>query len=774
MKRNIYSLLICALAGFTANAQVPTISQVRASSLNGTVTATGVVSSGSSLGNNIRYFQDATGGLVAYGGSYNNVNVGDSITVTGPLVEFSGLLEIGSGGTAPGVVVNHGPAVIPVTPLTIAMSAINESKEAMLVRLDNVRFQETGTFANNTNYTLVNVANPSQTIQFRGNTPVAGQAIPTGALTVVALVSQFNTNYQLIVRNISDITAYVAPVREIDVLVNGNHVTSGGSVNLLGAMTFPVAIENQGSTALTVSNIAFSGTNAAAFSANMSSTTVPAYGTQIVNVTFAPTANGTHTAAMTITNDDADESNYVINITAGGADGLMSEPSANASGLTFSNVKAYTLSGSFAAGTNASKYIVLWKEGAAVTEVPVDGTSYQRGDIIGGAKVAYIGPSTTFTPRGIRANQTYHFAVFALNGQGGNENYLTTAPATGSVTSTGAAAGTYYNGITPSDNNFISSLTGLISQRQMITYYNYRQTFMQEFDLKDTTNGRSYAECRYSGYRTAFEGNFDWTTHDFSREHVYAHSWMPGNPFNGNNNEQRPYNDQHNLFPVKYLEVNSSRSNFPFGEVVTPNQSFMGSKRGTNANGRVVFEPQDDVKGDVARALFYQAVAYNYYNGSNSPWGLPDYISFVLPYGQDIDVLLDWHYNDLPDSYEIARHEYVASVQNNRNPFIDNPEWACLINFRTMTAQECAMSTTELSLSNIQVYPNPAKETVTVFGADNAISGFEVIDMQGRTILNQSTSDNLVSFDVSSFTTGSYLVKVFTDKGTAVKKLIIE
>lgn len=771
--KNIYSLLIFALAGFTANAQAPTVAEVRASSLNSTVTATGVVTTGSSIGNQIRYFQDATAGLVAYGGNYANVNIGDSITVTGPLVEFSGLMEIGSGASAPGVIVNHGPAVIPVTPLTVSMSGINESKEGMLIRLNNVMFQETGTFSPNTNYTLYNVATPSQTLAFRATNALAGQAIPTEAISIIAVVSQFNTAYQLISRGVDDFVDYVAPLREIDVVIGGNHLVTGDDINLLGASTFPVTINNEGSGPLTITNIAFTGTNAANFTASQNAITVPAYGSQVVNVTFAPTANGTHTATMTISNNDDDEAEFVINFTAGGVDGLVSEPTTNATALNFSNVKAYTVSGTFTAGMNASRYIVLWKEGEAVTEVPTDGTSYQRGDIIGGAKVAYIGPSTSFTPRGIRANKTYHFAVFALNGQGGNENYVTATPAIGSVTSTGSAAGNYYQSITPTASNFVSSLTGLISQRQMITYYNYRQTFMQEFDLKDTTAGRTYAECQYSGYRVAFQGNFDWTTHDFSREHVYAHSWMPGNPFNANNNEQRPYNDQHNLLPTKYLQVNSTRSNFPFGNVVTPNQTFMDAKRGVNAADETVFEPQDRVKGDVARAIFYQAVAYNNYNNSGS-WGLPTEISFLVPYGQDIDVLLDWHFNDLPDSYEIARHEYVASVQNNRNPFIDHPEWACLINFRSMTAQECNMSTTELALSNIQVYPNPAKESVTIFGADNSLSGFEVIDMQGRTIMNESTTNNMVSFDVTNFTMGTYLVKVYTDKGTAVKKLIIE
>src|SRR5690606_11498847 len=141
-----------------------------------------------------------------------------------------------------------------------------------------------------------------------------------------------------------------------------------------------------------------------------------------------------------------------------------------------------------------------------------------------------------------------------------------------------------------------------------------------------------------------FEGNFAWTPQDFSREHVYAHSWMTGNPYD--EPESKPYTDQHNLFPVRYSGVNVARSNYPFGNVVTVQTQYMGAKKGLNANNRVVFEPADNVKGDVARALMYMAVRYN---GLNGNWAFPNWISPIVPYGQDIDVLLTWHFQDLPD-----------------------------------------------------------------------------------------------------------------------------
>ncbi len=773
--KKIYSFIICALAGFSASAQLPTIAEVRANALGTTVTATGVVSTGTTLGTHIIYFEDVTAGIVGYGNNstFTGVRVGDSVTVTGALTEFQNLLEIGS-NTNPPVLVNHGAARIAVTPLVVPITAINEALEGRLIRLDNVSFTATGNFVENTNYVLRSNTNPSQTIQFRANNIVNTRAIPQGPLTVIAVVSQYGADYQLIVRYSTDLQTYVAPEREIDVVFNGIQSLTGTTRYLGGELTFPVVISNSGTQSLTVSNIQFTGANASEFIVDRTNFTVAGTSSQTVQVTYAPTVNGSHFATMIISNDDADEANYSINIIAGGSDGFMSEPTQSVTNLNFTNVKAYTIAGSFNAVADATSYIVLWNEGTEpISATLQDGVSYLRGDVVGNAKVAYVGTSNGFAPRGIRANKTYNFAVYPFNGQGGSENYLTTSPATGTISSTGSAAGNYYQNISTEASSFVSDLTNLISDRDVITYFNYRQTFMNEFDLVDAPGNKSMVECRYSGYTSEFEGSFDWTAQDFSREHVFAHSWMPGYPYNGTNTEAIPYNDQHNLFPTKYLNVNNTRSNFPFGEVVTAGQSFMGAKRGVNANGDTVFEPKDDVKGDVARALFYQAVAYNNYDGSGT-WGIPDFISFIIPYGQDVNLLMDWHNNDLPDSYEIARHEYVASIQNNRNPFIDNPEWACLVNFRTLEKQACNLNAAEIALQNIIVFPNPSKEIVTVFAPDNSVVGYEVIDVQGRSILNESTTETMISFDVTGFTVGTYLVKVFTNNGTAVKKLIVE
>ncbi len=771
MKKLIFTIGV--LASLSVNAQTISISDARSTSLGQTVTVSGVVTNGAELGG-IRYLQDGTGGIAAYGGpQINGVSRYDSITVTGPLTEFNGLLEIGTGqaGGHP-VITNHGQATVIPQPTTVPISAVNEPLEGQLIAVNNVTFVQSGNFAGNTTYQITNGAT---TLDVRVNTGTnfVGTAIPSGTVSIVGVVGQFNANYQIIPRDLNDIIPYVAPDREINVLVNGTTYLSGSTIYLGASTSAGITIENLGIGNLTINNAAFSGPQASAFSSDIATGDLGPESATPYTITITPAANGTHEATLTISSNDDDESNYVLHFQAGGLDGLATEPASNPSGLTFPENKAYKLSGQFAAGTGASSYLVLWNNGAPVTGAPADGTTYLRGDVIGNAKVAYVGSSTGFTPRGVIANQNYHFAVYAFNGQGGIENYNTTNPLTGNVTSGGEEIGSYYTSISTSNPTFAADLKALVNPHTMITYYNFLQTMMNNFALRDTTGGQTYVECQYSGHKEVFSGNFTWTDADFSREHVFAHSWMPGNPYNSP--EQAQYTDQHNLFPVRMTGVNGARSNLPFGDVITANHTYLDSKRGVDANGNVVYEPRDEIKGDVARALMYMAVTYN---GTNGTWAFPDWISFILPYGQDAEVIRQWHFQDLPDDYEIARNEYIYSIQGNRNPFIDSVNYACYIDFSNMTynSQICELSVDKLiASSDVSVFPVPAADAVTIMVNNTQISAYELIDLQGRVIISDAgINNNLVSIDVSSLNSGTYMLRVNTPKGEATQKVIIK
>ncbi len=177
----------------------------------------------------------------------------------------------------------------------------------------------------------------------------------------------------------------------------------------------------------------------------------------------------------------------------------------------------------------------------------------------------------------------------------------------------------------------------------------------------------------------------------YNREHAMPKSW-----FNEDSNDKTfpMYTDVHHLFPTDRY-VNSMRSNYPYGEVdksLTPTKQSEGgfSKFGicdpsigySVINGKArVFEPNDEYKGDLARAYFYIATCYeSYKNGlgeerSPADWSSPMLASNVYPLFSDwaLKMLLRWAQQDPVSEKEQYRNEGAYEMQNNRNPFVDYP-----------------------------------------------------------------------------------------------------
>ncbi|MDG1334386.1 MAG: endonuclease [Crocinitomicaceae bacterium] len=757
MKKSLL-VALCATLGLGASAQTD-IADARTYALNSTVTISGVVTNGSELGP-IRYMQDGTAGLAAYGNALNSVNRGDSITVSGPLIEFAGLLEVSPAGA----VVNHGPAVVQPNPLLISIPAAGESIESQLVQLDNVTFVQTGNFAGGSSTVQVTDGTNTLDIRVNASTNIAGTAIPTGAVSLVGLMGQFNANYQIVPRDLNDIIPYVAPSEEINVLVNGATVFDGGSYFVGNSASISVTIENTGSNALTITGSSFSGPDAGDFSSDIVAGSVGALSNNGYTISFTPATGGSKFATITIGNNDSDENPYIINFEGVGTDNLATEPTANPSGLTFPITEAYTVNGQYAAGSGAANYLVLWKEGSAITGVPADGTTYLRGDVVGDAKVAYMGPGTSFTPRGVIANQDYHFAVYAFNGSGGFENFLTTSPLTGNVASLGENIGSYYSAIDKNAATFNTDLYNLVNPHTQLSYFLYKQTMMSEFEIKDTTNNESYVTCALSGERLVFNGTFDWTATGYSREHTFPHSWMPSFP--ADMPEEPEYSDQHALYPANLDEANTPRSNLALddidGNVVF---NYLGGSVGYKGT-QLVYEPRESHKGNAARAIMYMVVTYNF-----------DLAGNVNSDKQDQETLRNWHFGDLPDNYEIARQEYIFDLQGNRNPFIDSVDYACYVDFDANAHQPdgCIVNIEEKLEANFVVFPVPSNDVVYVQVNGTDITAYEVIDMNGRVVRTESKiSSPVVQLSKDMIGTGTYMIRVETALGSTQRKLVIQ
>jgi endonuclease I len=135
----------------------------------------------------------------------------------------------------------------------------------------------------------------------------------------------------------------------------------------------------------------------------------------------------------------------------------------------------------------------------------------------------------------------------------------------------------------------------------------------------------------------------------WNREHVWPQSLL-GEDAGGINIAS----DLHNLKPADPSE-NSSRGNDYFD-----NSGVSGS-----------YEPVDEVKGDIARILFYMIVMYDYLNLVDE---VPDVYEMAM-----LATLLSWHEADPVDDFERNRNEIIFDYQFNRNPFIDYPHFVEMI-----------------------------------------------------------------------------------------------
>lgn len=264
IKNNLLTMVLCLIMLATGLIQARPIRDLRMNNSNGvpllkdsTVTISGIVSVGTHFGSwGPAYVFDNTGGVAVYGSSVSSLVVGDSVTVTGLVILFSGLTEI----TNP-VITRHASGRL-VSPIAMTVSNVSRidtasgyiENEGSLVRLNRVRIPSaSGNFAGNTNYTIQDSL--GNTTDLRIDNDVAsliGQPIPTGYFNLIGVIAQYdNTSpyfhgYQVMPRNSADMQLPVVTIPIANAIVdadsNGIPDLRGASVTITGVVTAPTGV----------------------------------------------------------------------------------------------------------------------------------------------------------------------------------------------------------------------------------------------------------------------------------------------------------------------------------------------------------------------------------------------------------------------------------------------------------------------------------------------------------------------------------------------------
>jgi phosphatidylserine/phosphatidylglycerophosphate/cardiolipin synthase-like enzyme len=209
MKKHLF-VVLSLLFSLAAQAQVITIAASRLRDTGTVITVSGTITNGAELGA-IRYFQDKTGGMAAFGsaGILDTIKRGDSIVVTGKLVTYNNLLEI-QPVTSIQVIARNKP--LPA-PKVVLFAQLADSLEGQLVTYKNVNFALTGNFTAAKNYDITLGATKTVVRSGPAASNIVGSLIPTSTVNVTGILSQFCstpvlgclTGYQTLLRDTADI-----------------------------------------------------------------------------------------------------------------------------------------------------------------------------------------------------------------------------------------------------------------------------------------------------------------------------------------------------------------------------------------------------------------------------------------------------------------------------------------------------------------------------------------------------------------------------------------
>lgn len=289
----------------------------------------------------------------------------------------------------------------------------------------------------------------------------------------------------------------------------------------------------------------------------------------------------------------------------------------------------------------------------------------------------------------------------------------------------------YSDAIGKTGSNLKSALNGIISKKStgsyggLLTTYKTTDVDSDGYIVDMYSNVTKYSTSD-NGSSASSEGQ------GWNREHCIPKSWWGGSTSNQGA-------DPFIVYPTD-IYINNMRSAYAYGETKNPTKTSKNefSKLGPSSisgYSKTVFEPNDMYKGDCARIIFYASTCYS---GSSS-WTSNDGGSTFGSYNNGLtkyatDLFLKWHEQDPVSDWERTRNERVYGIQNNRNPFIDNPTWANDIwgsssltqteqpTSITLTAPKTKLAVNETTQLSISLTPTNAISTVTYSSSNSTVA----------------------------------------------------
>ena len=288
------------------------------------------------------------------------------------------------------------------------------------------------------------------------------------------------------------------------------------------------------------------------------------------------------------------------------------------------------------------------------------------------------------------------------------------------------------------------ALHNIIDNHEEFSYNDLRDFILKNTD--EDPNNSNNVILLYSG-RSQDKNTFGGDPNEWNREHVWAksHGDFGNNPPAGT--------DAHHIRPTD-VSVNGARGNLDFDIGGSPVAEAPGCFKDGDS-----FEPRDAVKGDVARMIFYMATRYDGGDGAPDLKVVDAVNTSPNPQHGKLSQLILWNSLDPPDDFEKNRNDVIYyQYQNNRNPFIDHPEYVDAIwgdpsniNFA--------------SSLNVVVFPNPASEVLKVSINKSNTANYNIFSVLGYPVSEGILPNTISEINISNLQNGIYIILI-TDVST--------
>lgn len=256
--------------------------------------------------------------------------------------------------------------------------------------------------------------------------------------------------------------------------------------------------------------------------------------------------------------------------------------------------------------------------------------------------------------------------------------------------------------------------------------------------------------CAYGGFKVRH-------TYGFEDTDIYPLTCEHTIPSPQDWRYDEDYSDIHHLFPV-LSNWNFTRKDHPFKDIsdaATTKWMRLASSLSSipnlfideysESNG-FQFEPREDHKGNVARAIFYYSTVYEWWGASG------------LNIVSDLATLKRWHEQDPPDARERERNRKIEIYQGNRNPYIDHPEWVYRAWFCTTTDLK-----DELNEQTIQIYPNPVLDNLNLDFNSNQSDEIRILifNSLGQLVFSRKSVYENQSISLTHLQSSIYFLRIY-------------